>query len=150
MDKRILCILILVMAASLANAGGIGRNETRAGLMVTAIHHTTYIGGCFELGLGRRVALGGDVNLWLEGNGGMVLSPHLAYYFPLRVSRLELVAGAGPSLAFGFQGGSAFRVKIFGGARYWLSRKTAFFSRLVAEFGDGDDLGGTLGIEWRL
>jgi len=150
MDKKILGILVLLLAASVVNAGGIGRNETRAGLMLTAIHHTTYIGGCFEMGVGRRVALGGDVSVWLEGNGGMVLSPHLAYHFPLRVSRLELFAGAGPSLAFGFQGGSAFRVKLFAGARYWFNRKTALFTRLVAEFGDGDDLGGTLGIEWRL
>jgi len=150
MDKRIVCIACLLFCASMLKAGGIRNHEARAGIMVTAIHHVTHIGGCFELGIGGRAALGGDVSLWLEGHGGMVLSPHLAYHFPLRPSRLELFAGAGPSLAFGFKGGSAFRIKLFGGARYWFNRRTALLTRLVAEFGDGDDLGGTLGIEWRL
>lgn len=150
MGKRMAMFACLLLCVSLLHAGGIRRREVRAGGMITAIHNVTYLGGCFEVGLRGHLALGGDVNLWLRGNGGMVLSPHLAYYFPLRVSRLELVAGAGPLLAFGFKGGSDFRVKLFGGARYWFSRRTAFFTRLVAELGDGDGLGGTLGIEWRL
>ena len=150
MGKRMVMVASLLFCVSLLQAGGIRRQEARAGVMVTAIQHVTYLGACFELGLGGHLALGGDVNLWFEGNGGMVLSPHLAYHFPMRVSRLELSAGAGPLLAFGFKGGSDFRVKLFGGARYWFSRRTAFFTRLVAELGDGDGLGGTLGIEWRL
>jgi hypothetical protein len=45
---------------------------------------------------------------------------------------------------------SDFRVKLFAGARYRLNAKTALFTRLVAETGDGDGLGGALGIDWRL
>ncbi|MDY0297191.1 MAG: hypothetical protein RB296_07730 [Acidobacteriota bacterium] len=150
MKFRMLPGLIVLLSASVLWAGGLRKGQARAGVMVTAIHHATYIGGTFELGIGNRIALGGDASVWLEGNGGMVLSPHLVYSFPLKVSRLELFAGGGPLLAFGFKGGSDFRVKLFAGARYRLNAKTALFTRLVAETGDGDGLGGALGIDWRL
>ena len=150
MRKTIVIIVGILMTSLLLTAGGIQKNESRAGFQLTAIHQNTYLGGNFELGIGGNLAIGGDVMVWLRGRGGMVISPDITYYFPMRVSRIDLFVGAGPSLSFGFSGGSTFRLKAQGGARYWITSRVAGTVKLIAEIGDNGDVGGSVGVAWRL
>ena len=150
MNRTIVIIFLIMILGGSLSAGGIERNETRGGFQLTAIRQNTYLGGHFELGIGGNLAIGGDVMIWLRGRGGMVISPDITYYFPMRVSRIDLFVGAGPSLSFGFSGGSAFRLKLQGGARYWFTSRVAGTATLISEIGDNGDVGGSIGVTWRL
>jgi len=150
MNRRIFFIFLIMILGTSLSAEGIRRHESRAGFQLTAIHHNTYLGGNFQRGIGGNLAIGGDVMVWLRGRGGMVISPDITYYFPMRVSRIDLFVGAGPSLSLGFSGGSAFRLKAQGGANYWITSRVAGTAKLIAEIGDNGDVGGSVGVTWRL
>lgn len=147
--------LFLVLGISL-QAGEIKKEGAWVGFQLTAIHHTSYAGVSFELGIGHHLALGLELNIWLEGVTGMVLSHYLVYHFPVSSPRLDLFVGAGPALAFGFKrGGTDFRLKVHGGARYWITSRLAVYAKLVSEIGEnkliaekGDKsvFGGAIGV----
>ena len=150
--------LVLILGLSV-QAEEIKRHDAWVGFQLTAIHHTTLGGFNFEHGIGNNLAVGLEINLWFGGLTGMVLSHYLAYHFPLRVSRLDIFVAAGPALAFGFKmGGTDFRVKLQGGARYWITANTALYCKLVSELGENEllsgtggntTLGGTIGLNLR-
>jgi len=150
--------LFLILGFSL-QAGGVKKNDSWVGFQLTAIRHAAYAGVNFEHGIGSNLALGLEVNVWLGGVTGMVISPHVIYHFPMRSSRIDLFVGAGPAMAFGFKiGGTDFRLKAHGGARYWITPRTAVYVKLVSEFGekvlvsdtsDTGSLGGAIGVNLR-
>jgi hypothetical protein len=118
---------------------------------IVFIESTTCFGANFELGLSRNIGAGGDVLLFLEGNGGMIISPDLAYHFDVKVDKLDLYAGAGPAVSFGFSGGgSEFGFKPFGGARYYFSPKIAAYFKFLAFIAKDSSFGGAFGATFRL
>jgi hypothetical protein len=115
------------------------------------IYHTTSFGGNFEYGITRNIAFGGDVLLFLEGSGGMIVSPEVAYHFDVKVDNLDVYAGAGPAVAFGFSGGETeFGFKPFGGARYYFTPKIAVYFKFLAFISSGSSVGGAFGATFRL
>lgn len=160
MKKSVAIIgLFLILGLSL-QAGNVRKNDAWIGFQLTAIHHTTLAGVNFEHGIGSNLALGLEVNLWLGGVTGMALSHYLVYHFPLRTSRLDLFTCAGSVIAFGFTapGGTDIRLKLQGGARYWMNANWALYVKLVSEIGEDDllavtggrtTLGGVIGLNLR-
>ena len=146
MKKAVTVIgLCMILGLSL-QAGEVKKNDAWVGFQLTAIHHTTLAGFNFEHGIGHNLALGLEINLWLEGVTGMVLSHYLAYHFPLQSARLDLFVAAGPAIAFGVKmGGTDIRVKLQSGARYWIGANTALYFKLVSEIGENELLSGTGG-----
>jgi len=117
---------------------------------IVFVYHTTSLGGNLEYMLKPNLSLGGDLLLFLEGSGGMIVSPDIAFHFPVNVEKLDVYAGAGPALAFGFGGGeSEFGFKPFGGARYYFSPKLAAYFKLLAFIGSGSSFGGAFGVTLR-
>ncbi len=114
------------------------------------VYHTTSLGGNLEYLLTPRLSVGGDLLLFLEGSGGMILAPDVAYHFAVNVENLDVFAGAGPALAFGFSGGETeFGFKPFGGARYYFTPKLAGYFKLLAFIGGGSSFGGAFGVTFR-
>jgi len=119
---------------------------------IVFIEHTTDFGANFELAITRNIGVGGDVVLFLEGSGGMMISPDVAYHFDLKVENLDVFAGAGPAVVFGFggDGGSEFGFKPFGGARYYFTPKLAAYFKILAFIGSESSFGGAFGVTFRL
>lgn len=118
---------------------------------IVFVYHTTSFGGNFEYLITPNISIGGDALLFLEGSGGMIVSPDVAYHFNLDVENLDVFAGAGPAVAFGFSGGeSEFGFKPFGGARYYFSPKMAAYFKMLAFIGSGSSFGGAFGLTFRL
>jgi hypothetical protein len=162
LKKICLFLLLSLVLFSMVFAAGYRRPVKRStalfqkgDMLVTPeivfIEHTTSFGGNFELAITRNISVGGDVLLFLEGSGGMVISPDVAYHFDLKVENLDVFAGAGPAVSFGFSGGgSEFGFKPFGGARYYFTPKLAAYFKILAFIASESSFGGAFGVTFRL
>ncbi len=156
-------LLILLSMALLSTAFAAQRRPVRRGSLhaegemlltpeIVFVYHTTCLGANFEYFLKKNITVGGDALLWLEGSSGMIISPDVAFHFNVKVENLDLFAGAGPALAFGFggDGGSEFGFKPFGGARYYFSPKIAAYSKLLAFISSDSSFGAAFGVTFRI
>lgn len=161
LKKTTIFILLALVLFSTAFAAGYRRPARGSSLFhkgdmlvspeIVFIEHSTCMGSGFEYFLTKNISVGGDVLLWLEGSGGMLISPDVAYHFDVNVEKLDVFAGAGPAVSFGFSGGgSEFGFKPFGGARYFFSPKIAAFFKMLAFIGSESSFGGAFGVTLRL
>lgn len=158
-NKRVvLWLLSFLLAASAAaaprrvprNPAALHQGDLLLTPEIVVVYHTTSLGGNLEYLLKPNLSLGGDLLLFFEGSGGMILSPDIAFHFPVSVDKLDVFAGAGPALAIGFGGGeSEFGFKPFGGARFYFSPRVAAYFKLLAFIGDNGSLGGAFGLTLR-
>jgi hypothetical protein len=163
LKKSGLIVLLSIVLLSSAFAAGYRRPVHRSSAVfnkgnmlltpqLVFIYHTTSLGANFEYAITRNIGFGGDVLLFLEGSGGMIISPEVAYHFDLKVDNLDVYAGAGPAVAFSFSGdgGSEFGFKPFGGARYYFTPKIAAYFKFLVFIGSGSSVGGAFGATFRL
>ncbi|MGD1010352.1 MAG: hypothetical protein ABR951_09405 [Candidatus Aminicenantales bacterium] len=90
------------------------------------------LGANAEYFLSKEIAVGGDASFYLQSPGGVSLFPDIEYHFNVNVRGLDVFAGAGPSLFFGFgtDGKTLFGGKAFGAARYFFTPSTGVFLKL--------------------
>jgi hypothetical protein len=106
-----------------------------------------------EYFLSQRIAVGGDISFFLKSPGAMSLFPDIEYHFNVQVRSLDVYAGAGPSIFFGFGSDSRtlFGVKAFGAARYFFNPSTGVFAKLgFATNGNGSAGFWAIGISFKL
>ncbi len=149
--KTVFCLILVV--ALFQSAYGSAKFRKGSKIItgqVMSIHHATGLGINFELGIARHISLGGDACIFWEGDGVLMISPDIAYHFDVKVRDLDVMAGLGPSMYIGLGGGSDFRFKIFGGARYYFSPRWAGYFKLHLDFGGEGSVGGAFGLSYRL
>ena len=106
-----------------------------------------------EYFLSKAIAVGGDVSFYLVSPGGLSLFPDVEYHFNVNVRGLDVFAGAGPSLFFGFgsEGSTVFGGKAFGAARYFFTPSTGVFLKLgIATNKEGTAGFGAIGVSFKL
>jgi hypothetical protein len=162
MKIKKLGLIILLFVVMFATAFAAPRRPARRGHVfakgdmlltpeIVFIESTTSFGANFEYAVNPNIGFGGDVLLFLEGSGGMIISPDVAYHFDVKVENLDLFAGAGPAVSFGFSGGgSEFGFKPFGGGRYYFSPKMAAYFKFLAFIAKHSSFGGAFGVTFRL
>ncbi|MBN2346395.1 MAG: hypothetical protein JXO51_08375 [Candidatus Aminicenantes bacterium] len=164
MNSKKLGLAVLLIVILTASAFAVGsRRPVRRGptsyakgdMLVSPelvlVYSTTSLGADLEYFINGNISVGGDLLLFLEGNGGMIISPDVAFHFDVKVENLDVFAGAGPALAFAFSGGgSEFGFKPFGGARYFFTPKLAAYFKLLAFIGSGSSFGGAFGVSFQL
>ena len=111
------------------------------------------LGANAEYFLSKEIAIGGDASFYTKSPGGISLFPDIEYHFNVHVRSLDVYAGAGPSIFFGF--GSAGRTllggKAFGAARYFFTPSTGVFVKLgFASNSDGTAGFWALGVSFKL
>jgi hypothetical protein len=111
------------------------------------------LGANAEYFLSKAIAVGGDVSFYLKSPGGLSLFPDIEYHFNVNVRGLDVYAGAGPSLFFGFgtDGRTLFGGKAFGAARYFFNPSTGVFLKLgFASNRDGTAGFWAIGVSFKL
>gem|GEM_PF-2549369 len=149
--KIVVSAMLLIAIAQLPLSAGTireGRQFLTGQLMV--LNHSTLIGINFEHCLSPYVGLGIDIAFFLEDDSGLYLSPDLSYHFKTNEKNLDVMVGAGPALVIAFGGGSDFRFKLFGGARYFFSPKWAGYVKILFDIGDDSGMGGAFGVSYKL
>ena len=111
------------------------------------------LGANAEYFLSKEIAVGGDASFYLKSPGGLSLFPDIEYHFNVGVQSLDVYAGAGPSIFFGFgsPGRTLLGGKAFGAARYFFNPSTGVFLKLgFASNRDGTAGFWALGVSFKL
>ncbi len=114
---------------------------------------TLALGAMAEYFLTKQIAVGGDASVYLHSPGGLSLFPDIEYHFNVNVKGLDVFAGAGPSLFFGFgtEGKTLFGGKAFGAVRYFFNPNTGVFLKLgIASNEEGTTGLGAIGVSFKL
>ncbi len=158
MKRKILAVAVALVAGSAmawtaprrSAAGAFRFGDRLLTPEIAVFSHTAGFGANYEYGYRGQVGIGGDLLFVLEGSGGVVIAPDVAYHFRTRNRDLDLYVGAGPSLAVGFGGGSDFWGKLFFGSRLFFERKLAACFKVFALLGGDSSLGAAFGVTFRL
>ena len=161
--KKISClVLFLAVAASLAFSAEAPTVAFKTGdfyLSPQLNSVRTGTAGKYALGvnaeyfLSKAIAVGGDVSFYLVSPGGLSLFPDVEYHFNVNVRGLDVFAGAGPSIFFGFgsEGSTVFGGKAFGAVRYFFTPGTGVFLKLgIASNKEGTTGVGAIGVSFKL
>jgi hypothetical protein len=161
--KLVLVVLLTLILLSSVFAAGYRKPVRRSSAVfqkgdmlltpeIVFIEHTTALGANFDYAVTRNIGVGGDVVLFLEGSGGMIISPDVSYHFDVKVDNLDVFVGAGPAVSFAFSsgGGSEFGFKPFGGVRYYFTPKIGAYFKMLAFIGKESSVGGAFGATFRL
>jgi|GEM_PF-1743569 len=111
------------------------------------------LGANAEYFLSKGIAVGGDASFYLKSPGGLSLFPDIEYHFNIQVRSLDVYAGAGPSIFFGFGSNSRTLLggKAFGAARYFFTPSTGVFLKLgFASNRDGTAGFWAIGVSFKL
>ena len=111
------------------------------------------LGANVQYFLSNEIAIGGDVSVYLASPGGFSLFPDIEYHFDVNVKGLDVFAGAGPSLFFGFgtDGKTLLGGKAFGAVRYFFDPSIGVFLKLGFAFNEEGTTGlGVIGVSFKL
>ena len=163
MIKKMLClVLFLAVVASLALSAEAPTVAFKAGdFYLSPQLNSVRTGGAGKLALGANaeyfvsnaVAVGGDVSFYLVSPGGVSVFPDVEYHFLVNVKGLDIFAGAGPSVFFGFgtDGKTVFGGKGFGAVRYFFTPSTGVFLKLgIAANKEGTTGYGAVGVSFKI
>jgi hypothetical protein len=160
--KMLRLALFLVFIASLAFSAEAPTVAFKAGdFYLSPQLNSVRTGGAGKYALGlnaeyflsKAVAVGGDVSFYLVSPGGLSVFPDVEYHFNVNVRGLDVFAGAGPSLFFGFGSGgnTVFGGKAFGAVRYFFTPGTGVLLKLgIASNKEGTTGFGAIGVSFKL
>jgi len=152
--KKLIALSLLLFVFSLHSAVRPGSVFKKGYKLFTpelvAIEHAVAIGVNFEAAYSKNIGIGGDLLFILEGEGGMIIAPDIAYHLDVNLQDLDLFFGIGPYLAFGFGGGSEFGVKPFFGMRFYFNPKLAAYFKFLVAITRDPSVGGAFGLTFRL
>jgi len=161
--KKMQClVLFLALVAPLAFSAEAPTVAFKTGdfyLSPELLHVSAGGSGTFALGanaeyfLSKQIAVGGDASVYLSSPGGLSLFPDIEYHFDVNVKGLDVFAGAGPSLFFGFgtDGKTLLGGKAFGAVRYFFDPSIGVFLKLGFAFNEEGTTGlGVIGVSFKL